>query len=199
MSGDHDDPSIRLVGEDYALPDGRKFARVTRVLREVGAMGDVSRFTGDRADFGTDVHRATELEDRRDLDELTVDACYVPYLDQWRRFKDALKIEIMGIERIVRSESLAYAGTLDRIIKLNGRAGILDIKTGRSYPWHRLQLTAYAMTDDCASLGDPALWTLYLDGGDGLPKLVEHEPARDEWISALCLWRWLKKHRLTKG
>jgi len=42
------------------------------------------------------------------------------------------------------SDQLGFAGTLDRVIKLNGKSMMIDIKTSNSiYPSYWLQLSAY--------------------------------------------------------
>jgi hypothetical protein len=65
----------------------------------------------------------------------------------FERYVDFIKTykpEIDAMEFHMISEELGYAGTLDRIIRLNGKTMLLDIKTSNSiYPMYWLQLAAY--------------------------------------------------------
>ncbi len=80
-------------------------------------------------DFGTNVHRATELFDLDDLDEDALSPALAPWLDGWKRFKNESGFLVRDIESRVYSKTYGYAGTLDRVGVLNGKLVIIDIKT----------------------------------------------------------------------
>lgn len=60
--------------------------------------------------------------------------------------------EVLGVEEVVYSESLQYAGTYDCLLKIDGEVYLCDLKTTNAsrkapqgvYPEHFLQLGAYA-------------------------------------------------------
>jgi len=89
---------------------------------------------------GTAIHLACEY-----LDKGILNICpemIKPYLNAWVSFKELYKPEILCIEKIVYSEKLGYAGTLDRLVKINDRISILDIKSS-FHKSNKYQLSAY--------------------------------------------------------
>lgn len=87
-----------------------------------------------KAELGTMVHFATELDDLSELDEDSLDERIVPYLEAYRRFKSESGFEIIDMEKMVYDPVLKYAGKLDRFGILNGKRTLLDIKTGMFDP-----------------------------------------------------------------
>ena len=62
------------------------------------------------------------------------------YVDFTNEFKP--NVELMELH--MASEKLGYAGTLDRVITIDGKTYLVDIKTSNSiYPSYWLQLAAY--------------------------------------------------------
>ena len=62
------------------------------------------------------------------------------YVDFTNNFRP--KIDMMEVNIV--SKKLGYAGTLDRVINLNGQVLLIDIKTSNNiYPSYWLQLAAY--------------------------------------------------------
>jgi hypothetical protein len=62
------------------------------------------------------------------------------YVDFRKRFD----FDVKAIELNVISEELGFAGTIDRVIEMQGRRILLDIKTSNAiYPSYWLQLAAY--------------------------------------------------------
>lgn len=96
------------------------------------------------AERGSAVHKATELFDRDDLDEESLDPQLVPYLEAWKRFRAETGFVPELIERQVYDSIHGYAGTLDRVALLGRTRAVVDIKTGSSlHPAVGVQLAAY--------------------------------------------------------
>jgi len=107
------------------------------------------------AERGTMVHAATEVFDDG-VDDLTVfDDSIVPYLIAYGEFRDEHDIEVIDTETILFNSNLLYAGREDRYWIVDGNKHITDIKTGRKYKNHIVQLAAYLMASnsevDCVS------------------------------------------------
>jgi aryl carrier-like protein len=130
---------------EYRL-DGRVIPSVTQVLKEAGLIGQYAAGESWRAEMGTAVHRAAELDDENDLDEAALDPRLLPYLNQWREARKALRLEFLGLELTLADEVYGYGGTLDRVAVLGdtGRPAVIDLKTGTPERWAALQLAGYA-------------------------------------------------------
>lgn len=73
-----------------------------------------------------------------------VSEVYQGYLEQFKLFIEAFNAKIIESEKTVVNHTHRYAGTLDLIVELKGKAWILDIKTGKNiYQEAKLQLSAY--------------------------------------------------------
>lgn len=137
-------PSVTTILEAYPKP----FA-LLQWFKEKGAAADEIRdLAGKR---GSNVHHLTEEFDRgRECHLLDASGRPAYSLDEWGMFERYTEFvnrynpEPLLIEQNVVNEKLGYAGTIDRVIDLNGKRLIMDIKTsniiGNSY-W--LQLAAY--------------------------------------------------------
>lgn len=137
-------PSVTTILEAYPKPYA-----LLQWLKEKGSAADEIRDMAGRR--GSNVHELTEKYDNGHechlLDEIGRPAYS---LDEWSMFERYVefatryKPENLLIEQNIVNESLGYAGTIDRVIELNGKRLILDIKTSNmvanSY-W--LQLAAY--------------------------------------------------------
>lgn len=107
------------------------------------------------AERGTMVHASTEVFDDG-VDDLTVfDDSVVPYLIAYGEFWDEHDIEVIDTEKILFNSELLYAGREDRYWMIDKESHITDIKTGRKYKNHLVQLSAYLMASnsevDCVS------------------------------------------------
>lgn len=175
---------------------------VTTVIKAAGLMGDMSFIPEGAMQIGTATHKATELLDRGCLDMGSLIPAVAVRLASYQKFLDEVKPEIVAAELRVESKALGYCGTLDRIVVINGRAAILDIKGVMASDWHGLQLSAYLMAASEMELlvdvgdgdKDTARFNLYLRD-DGY-KLVERT-RNDAWpafVACLNLFRWRQNH-----
>lgn len=81
-------------------------------------------------------------------------------LDAWSAFLRDTNIVIETAEVPVFHLQKRYAGTIDALVTLNGRTGVLDIKTGMPALWHGWQLAGYNLIALCE-----ARWAVYLSDG----------------------------------
>lgn len=167
----------------YAL-DGRPIRSVTQVLEEAG-YSNYRDFGEDRQfylDRGNAVHKMTELDDYDDLEPLEEDNLLYQYWVEWKRFKSENTYEPIWIEKRVFNDTYWYAGTLDRICRVNGKMCVMDIKTASHFPWYSLQNAAYFYSDQVqAEFGKKKLhsMTLALRGKPGYDPLWHKNVRRD--------------------
>lgn len=163
--------------------------RVTELLRDAGLVS-VEWFTEEARDRGTAVHAAARYLDEGDLARESLDETVAPRLAQYELFVAEVRPTILAIEERVVNLTMGYRGTLDRRLRINGRAGILDIKGPTRSCWQSIQLALYAL---CFT--EPlARWNLYLT--DDAYRLVEHTD-RDDYAAAkavVTLYHWRKRH-----
>lgn len=175
--------------------DGVRVPSVTQVLAEAGLWRPAPGVSQADLDFtrglGTAVHLATAMDDEGELDEDSVALTVSPYLEAWRRFRSDLKPEILVIEEQVVNPDYRYAGTVDRVVRLQGRTTILDIKTGSPHPSTALQTAAYAR---CGRIGANRM-AVYLTK-EGKYKAETHSDQSDWNIfaAALAVVQWQRRN-----
>src|SRR5262245_51508384 len=107
----------------YTL-DGKRVPSVTTVLNLVTA-DELARIPPKTLEaarvFGTNVHAAVDLFNRGQLDEDTLDAPLVPYLDGWKKFLAESGAVVIASELAVYHPILRYAGTEDVVLDWGGR------------------------------------------------------------------------------
>ena len=168
---------------------------VTQILRP---LVDFSRVPRDvlaaKADLGTRVHLACELDDDDDLDEASVQDDVAPYLAAYRRFRAEARPAVVASEQQVYSVAHRYAGTLDRVLQLNGERWLVDLKTCITTPGSAGPQTAAYLH----ALADPtvtrrAALRLRPDGTYRLDPLTDP----NDWptfLACLTVHRHLEKH-----
>lgn len=194
-----DPETHRYTFEGKPLP---AVTKVLQILERRSAPLELLEFAGER---GRAVHEACELDDRNDLDEATVDPIIRPYLEAWRSFKRGVGYEPVEIELAVANGRYGYAGTLDRVAVVNGKAAVLDIKTGSAVPLYAgPQLAAYqeayAWVVGAALVKRPAQlptrrYAVWLRD-DGRFHLIKYDSPEDWGVfrSALNIWQWMEKN-----
>lgn len=94
------------------------------------------------AELGTAVHTCTEFFDSGDLDEASVDADWLPYLNAYKRFISEFQPKIVAIEQRLACQK--WSGTIDRVVELNDEVWIVDIKTTSAiHDFAGIQLAGY--------------------------------------------------------
>ncbi|MCA3187664.1 MULTISPECIES: PD-(D/E)XK nuclease family protein [unclassified Cupriavidus] len=124
--------------------DGAIIPSVTQILSPLNDLSMIPVATLEyKRQLGTAVHKATELYDLGELDEDSVAPVVRPYLDAWIRLRAELPFEILGMEERVYHPVHRYAGTYDRLVILDGKRSVFDLKTGAMYPSYGPQTAAY--------------------------------------------------------
>lgn len=137
-------PSVTTILEAY--PKGAAFYDW---LKKNGQESDNIRDDAGRR--GSAVHSLTELYDTGEPVELMNEDGYIGHrMDEWAMFeryvdfRNRFKFDTIHTEMRIVSPTLGFAGTLDRVIDLNGKKILLDIKTSANvWPSYWLQLAAY--------------------------------------------------------
>jgi hypothetical protein len=137
-------PSVTTILECY--PKG---AAYYNWLKENGKDSDEIRDEAGRR--GSVVHKLTEDYDTGEEVQLVNPNGSIDYkLNEWAMFERYVEFRRRFqfvtdcIELNIISKDLGYAGTIDRVINMNGERILLDIKTSNAiYPSYWLQLAAY--------------------------------------------------------
>jgi len=106
------------------------------------------------SELGTAVHAVLEEYALTGVRPAEVDPAVVPFVDQFEAWADRWQPEYLASEATVYSPTYRYAGTLDAVVRIEGRVYLLDYKTTAKavdsrgkptgpYPEAALQLVAY--------------------------------------------------------
>lgn len=110
--------------------NGTTVPSVTQILRPlVDLSGIPSSVLERKRDLGTRVHFACQLDDEGDLDETSVEDDVAPYLTGYRLFRRESGARVVLNEHRVADLKLMYAGTLDRVVQIDGKLWLVDLKT----------------------------------------------------------------------
>lgn len=149
------------------------------------------------ASFGTAVHRVCELYDQDDLVMDSVDRPLVPYLEAWCRFLSETRAKVLQVEQRYHHRSLGYAGTLDRLLEIDGARVLADIKSvSRLSAVVGVQLAAYATLLENNTEHKEVKRAAVQLCPDGTYRLRFYEESMDwpTFLSLLTLHNWRKKH-----
>ncbi|NCN53149.1 hypothetical protein GW950_01655 [Candidatus Wolfebacteria bacterium] len=156
--------------------DGRWYPRVTKIVgikskpalyRFYGAAESyesAKAMTEKSAEEGTLLHEVVQdimIGNSPEIPELIR-----PAVEEYKKFADlkGIQIDPKFIEKRIYSPSRRYAGTIDAIAVIDGKVGVLDIKTSQAiYRDYNLQTAAYM---DALSPSIPKLetrWILRID------------------------------------
>jgi hypothetical protein len=179
--------------------DGVEIPGVTSVMQAEGLI-DLSGIPDERLEIGqqlgTAVHAACEYDDSGDLDPTSVAPEIAGYLDQWRKFKTDLSVEIIRSEKMYYHKNIGYAGQIDRVVSINGRPVVIDIKSGAKNESVAIQLEAYRelILHNEPEISKKKIWTMAVYLRPDKYEICEY---REQWkflifISALNLYRYKK-------
>lgn len=137
-------PSVTTILEAYP-----KDASFFKWLKEMG--GDADSIRDEAGRRGSVVHELTERYDSGEVVTYINEAGKPLYkMLEWSMFERYVdfsqshnpNIEMIEVHMV--NETLGYAGTLDRVLSIDGKIYLVDIKTSNSiYPSYWLQLAAY--------------------------------------------------------
>jgi hypothetical protein len=143
-TGDGFVPSVTTILEAYP-----KDASYFKWLKDVGSDADSIRDEAGRR--GSVVHELTEKYDcGEECTFINLHGNPQFKMNEWSMFERYVEFVNLhnpknwAMELHMASASLGFAGTLDRVIEINGKTMLIDIKTSNSiYPSYWLQLAAY--------------------------------------------------------
>jgi hypothetical protein len=123
--------------------DDRPVPSVTQVLAGAGLV-DYTFCREWARERGSLVHKAIAIELREGLDWTTVPEEFHPYISAELQAIADLGAEVVESEKLLVSKLHGCAGTLDRVLRVNGDFWLWDTKTGPIVPAYALQTAAYA-------------------------------------------------------
>jgi len=188
---------------EYKDDKGNIIPSVTQIIKDSGVMdfsGVSADVLDDASERGEIVHLITELYDRLELDDSTVDPQLSGFLQAYIKFRFDFKIvQFKAIESMI-FHSAGYAGTLDRMaVDVDDKIYLYDIKTGIKHPAHDLQVAAYAYSQSyCKPDEIGIMGTLYLSD-DGTYRFVKTENklfSFQVFTSILLLYKWKQANKL---
>lgn len=161
-------------------------------LREVIEAAEETGGANEKRRIGTALHEMLELIDGGAT--ANVPAQFAPHIEAYRVAMEAGGVTVLPefIERVIVVDSLTVAGTADRIVEVDGKRYIADLKTG-SDPLKfgagdiAIQMALYARGD--------ALWNTATSAREPMPEvdqsqaLVIHLPATD--AAPICTLHWV--------
>ncbi len=169
-----------LAGYDI---DGSWYPRVTKIV-EIKAKPALYRFYAELSSFaegeevkkisaseGTLIHETIEaIMMKKNPD---IDPTVRPAVEAFNRFVETTNIQVDPefVEKRVAHHQERYAGTIDSMALIDGKFGVLDIKTSQSiYRDYNLQTSAYmaALEQDYPTL--QTRWILRIDQNKGCLK-----------------------------
>lgn len=190
----------------YTLGD-RVLPSVTSILADAGLCDFSAPWFTDAVKLrGQLVHETLAIFDEGDLDEDTLDPTLEPYLAGYRRFLDDTNAVVEHSERRLCHPELGFAGTLDKIVRIeepNGRVRrlLIDVKPA-VYPSVGPQTAAYALCADAlydaVTIFQRAALVLAGDGKYTLHMLTD-QLDRHYFLAALRVSQFRQLHGLSKA
>jgi hypothetical protein len=189
--------------------NGEIYPNVSEILRFISreVYGDINQFRLDNAgERGKKVHEATEVLDK--YGEVKITTSIQPYINAYIKFLEENEPQWLEIEKSYASETLKYAGTIDRIGTLNkGKYKnclvLLDIKTNSAIKKQLAgtQLNGYhLLVNEDAKYKIDKLLILHLKN-DGNYTIIDIEQDKTNFMACLTLHNLLKKksRKVNKG
>lgn len=178
----------------YTL-DGVELISVTRVL-ELSGISDY-RFSNEEAKTrGSYVHRATEFIDSGSLDWETLDPVLAPYCKAYQSFIEDKRPEIILSEKPMYHAGHLYAGTPDRVVRMDGFNCLIDVKTGVPNRTTAIQVAAYReMVRVSEDIHCAKCFSLHLrdDGNYRLDEIKSLKTNYQVFLAALTVVRWKRE------
>ena len=141
---------------------------------------------------GQYVHKATELYDKNELDESTVDERITPYFNGYLKFRKDTGFEPIYIEQPLFHPQYFYAGKLDRIGPIHDHHVLIDLKSGAKVKVDELQGAAYWELCRANNIPIKKVFDLYLrdDGNYSLVEIEKPKLLLPIFLAALKCVQW---------
>lgn len=156
--------------------DGVQWPSITQMISAVGLV-NAEWYTEESCDRGHDVHALTAAYD---LGALDVASCVSPfrgYLLAHVKAMQILRPRIFAVEEPLVHRLYRFGGRPDRIVKLDGALGVLEVKSGARHPAQPIQTMLQAMLVEQVIGLAPEMqlrWCLFLKP-DGRFKVEQHK------------------------
>lgn len=125
---------------------------LSTALDVVAAGGDIDRaraaaWAAKNAarDTGTAVHKGVEAVNLSQRVEVTPE--HAMFLAQYAGFLVKHGVQVVAAEQVVVNTTHRYGGSFDLLGYVDGKLALVDVKTGKPWPTHRLQLAGYEMAE----------------------------------------------------
>lgn len=197
MAGVHFDADTHT----YANDSGKAFPSVTTIIGEAWPINTAFFNNKNGAiDNATTIHELTAMVDSGivALDDLRGEPMF-PAVHSWATFLERIGAEVAHVEIPFIDEYLQFAGTIDRILRIDGQLVICDIKTGTTGAYTPMQLGAYSigakqLTGEFVTKGIVAL--VPRPPKEGATKPVNHDlNIHREAFIALRRWQMYRESR----
>lgn len=98
-------------------------------------------------------------------EEVKIDSVISPSISAFEDWKNQYNISVLEVEKRVMSKNHSYAGTFDLLVEINGKLGILDLKTSKGiWDEYSLQIAAYVQAfNEMALPKAETRWILRID------------------------------------
>ncbi len=163
------------------LDTGRVLPHITGMLEAAGWVDD-TWFTEESSQRGQMVHRITADYDLGALHVESCDSGYRGYLLGHIKACGILRPAIESVEEPLVHPTERWGGRPDRVVRLAGVLGVLEIKSGQPAKSNQIQTALQAVLVAAAGADIPAelfgRWCLYLTAR-GQFKLEQHKERRD--------------------
>jgi hypothetical protein len=145
------------------------------------------------AQFGSHIHMAVDLDNRRELDEEILDPALRPYLAGWRKFLADTGAKVVVSEYRVWHPTLRYVGTADVGVEWKGPC-LIDIKSGAVPRSVGAQTCAYFKAENFLGFKPKKRFCLQLQ-----PNAYKLTPQTNpaDWslfVSCMNVWRHKNEH-----
>ena len=176
------------ASHEYRI-DGVLVPHVTAILRDLLPGWDASEY---HLALGQANHACYAMLARGQ--EFDADPECQPYVEAWRVWRAANKVEFSYIEQVVGSERYQYGGTLDFLATVGGRLVVGDYKATIT-PATEWQLAAYALAlEECEAMKiNTGLAVELRPGREARQVWYELRRAKQEWLALLTTWRIRRK------
>ena len=171
--------------------DGKIIPSVTQIIYNIFPVYFTNEFSAKR---GKKIHYILEIYDKENKDISDVFTEY--YLSGWQKFLSNFKIKFQPnwIEFKLYSQKWGFAGKPDRLVSIEKKPTIIDIKTGVSNcKNYALQTAAYQiLVEENLKIKVKNRWLVMLSHGDYKIQIHQNNSDRTAFISTLNLFKWQK-------
>ena len=152
---------------------------------------------------GTLVHKLTEIHDKapdryEGMAYEVEKSGLLGYVLAWEKFKRERMDAILETEQLVYHTKYRYAGTLDRVMLIDGLVTVVEIKTGGIYPEYAWQTAAYLAAYNEGQTGVKAEKRLVVTlQPDGKYAPTEHKEKADfeAFLAAITMMNWRARYK----